>query len=86
VTLRVGERFEVAARWPYYVYSTREGNGALFVRVVGCRGTAKKIFRTFDGVLYALVDMDLDPGVDYAFDPEWCRSLTPLELLAEQGE
>lgn len=86
MTLSVGDRFEVMDRWPYDDFLEWDENVRLFILVVGCRGTVTKSYRTWDGVDYIHAHMDLEPGAEYAFDPEWCRSLSPLECLAEGAE
>jgi len=80
-----GDRVEITTDVPYYVHLDHkwDPNTKLYLRLVGCRGAVREGFRTWDGVPYVRLTMDLDPEKPYTIGPEWCELLSAVDRLGE---
>ena len=77
---------EITDRPPYYIHLDHwwDRNTKLYLRVVGCRGTVRQSYVTWDGVPYVELDMDLDlEGGPYTIGREECLVLSAVDRLGE---
>lgn len=85
MNLATGDRVEITTNVPYYIHLDHDWdpNTKLYLLLVGCRGTVRESFRTWDSVPYVRLTMDLDPEKPYTIGPEWCAPLSAIERLGE---